>query len=143
MVRVHPGSNGRVGFGVSPSRVSGGKACSPLRPTEKFLDEVPAKASSVLLRCYRRRAVRRCAGPGRLPAGAGFPGQNCAAGYMADPELGQLLADGEQGDTHGRRRTRLPGRIGTCVGYLANNPYGAGHPARFASPRPAPPMRRT
>lgn len=53
------------------------------------------------------------------------PGQNCAAGYMADSNSGNCwqMAGHSPGVGGG---PCLPGRVGTCLGYLANNPMAPG-----------------
>ncbi|MGI9124152.1 MAG: hypothetical protein ACR2JM_05305 [Mycobacterium sp.] len=61
------------------------------------------------------------------PPAPASPGQNCAAGYMADPNSGncwQMAGTGGAPTIGGG--PCMPGRIGTCVGYLANNPFAAG-----------------
>lgn len=60
-----------------------------------------------------------------LPHLPATPGQNCAAGFLADPNSGncwQIVNNGSP--TVGG--PCLPGRVGLCVGYLANNPYDIG-----------------
>lgn len=72
-------------------------------------------------------AVAAPAAAAPLPADvAQTPGQNCAAGYLADPNSGncwQIAANGTPSVGGG---PCLPGRVGLCVGYLANNPYDVG-----------------
>ena len=82
------------------------------------------KASSVLLGATVAALFAVVPAQASPPVPAS-PGQNCAAGYMADPNSGNCwqMAKGTATVAGG---TCLPGRIGTCVGYLANNPYGAG-----------------
>jgi hypothetical protein len=66
------------------------------------------------------------AAPGQaVPPVPASPGQNCAAGFMADPNSGNCWQMSKGTATVGGGPC-LPGRVGTCVGYLANNPYGAG-----------------
>lgn len=54
------------------------------------------------------------------------PGQNCAAGYMADPNSGNCWQMTGQGSPTVSGGPCMPGRIGTCLGYLANNPMSPG-----------------
>ena len=62
---------------------------------------------------------------GFSPAAA-TPGQNCAAGYMADPNSGNCWQMAGSGAPTIGGGPCLPGRIGTCLGYLANNPMAPG-----------------
>ena len=59
----------------------------------------------------------------RVPAS---PGQNCAAGYMADPNSGNCWQMAGSGSPTIGGGPCMPGRVGTCLGYLANNPYAPG-----------------
>lgn len=54
------------------------------------------------------------------------PGQNCAAGYLADPNSGSCWQIVNNGTPTVGGGPCLPGRVGLCVGYLANNPYDIG-----------------
>ncbi|MFZ4373191.1 MAG: hypothetical protein ACOYO2_08155 [Mycobacterium sp.] len=54
------------------------------------------------------------------------PGQNCAAGYMADPNSGNCWQMAGSGAPTIGGGPCMPGRIGTCLGYLANNPFSPG-----------------
>ena len=61
-----------------------------------------------------------------LPSAPSSPGQNCAAGYMADLNSGncwQLAGSGAPTIGGG---PCMPGRVGTCLGYLQNNPFAPG-----------------
>jgi hypothetical protein len=61
------------------------------------------------------------------PPAPASPGQNCAAGYMADPNSGNCWQRaGSGGAPTVGGGPCMPGRIGTCIGYLANNPMGPG-----------------
>lgn len=67
------------------------------------------------------------AAPGQaLPLVPGSPGQNCAAGYMADPNSGNCWQMTDKGSPTVGGGPCLPGRVGTCLGYLQNNPYAPG-----------------
>ncbi|MCB1291364.1 hypothetical protein [Mycolicibacterium sp.] len=83
------------------------------------------KASSVLLGATAA-ALFAVAPAQAAPPAPASPGQNCAAGYMADPNSGNCWQMASKGTPTVGGGPCLPGRIGTCVGYLANNPYGAG-----------------
>jgi hypothetical protein len=61
-----------------------------------------------------------------LPPVPASPGQNCAAGYMADPNSGNCWQMAGSGSPTIGGGPCMPGRIGTCLGYLANNPYAPG-----------------
>jgi hypothetical protein len=61
-----------------------------------------------------------------LPPNPASPGQNCAAGYMADPNSGNCWQMAGSGAPTIGGGPCMPGRIGTCLGYLANNPYAPG-----------------
>ena len=61
-----------------------------------------------------------------LPVVPGSPGQNCAAGYMADPNSGNCWQMTDKGSPTVGGGPCLPGRVGTCLGYLQNNPYAPG-----------------
>ena len=61
-----------------------------------------------------------------LPPMPASPGQNCAAGYMADPNSGNCWQMAGSGAPTIGGGPCMPGRIGTCLGYLANNPYAPG-----------------
>ena len=65
------------------------------------------------------------------------PGQNCAAGYLADPNSGNCWERAGSGGapTIGGGPC-MPGRIGTCIGYLANNPMSPGDTLPGASSWP-------
>ena len=54
------------------------------------------------------------------------PGQNCAAGYMADPNSGNCWQMAGRGAPTIGGGPCMPGRVGTCLGYLQNNPYAPG-----------------
>ena len=54
------------------------------------------------------------------------PGQNCAAGYMADPNSGNCWQMAGSGAPTLGGGPCMPGRVGTCLGYLQNNPYSPG-----------------
>ena len=58
-----------------------------------------------------------------LPAS---PGQNCAAGYMADSNSGNCWQMAGAGSPTIGGGPCMPGRVGTCLGYLANNPMQPG-----------------
>ncbi len=60
------------------------------------------------------------------PAVPASPGQNCAAGYMADPNSGNCWQMTDKGSPTVGGGPCLPGRVGTCLGYLHNNPYAPG-----------------
>ena len=67
------------------------------------------------------------AAPGAaVPAMPASPGSNCAAGYMADPNSGNCWQMSGSGAPTIGGGPCMPGRIGTCLGYLANNPYAPG-----------------
>ncbi len=61
-----------------------------------------------------------------LPPVPSSPGQNCAAGYMADPTSGNCWQMAGSGSPTIGGGPCMPGRIGTCLGYLANNPIAPG-----------------
>lgn len=61
-----------------------------------------------------------------FPVFPGTPGQNCAAGYMADPNSGNCWQMTDKGSPTVGGGPCLPGRVGTCLGYLQNNPYAPG-----------------
>ena len=61
-----------------------------------------------------------------VPPMPASPGQNCAAGYMADPNSGNCWQIAGSGAPTIGGGPCMPGRIGTCLGYLANNPYAPG-----------------
>ena len=61
-----------------------------------------------------------------VPPMPASPGQNCAAGYMADPNSGNCWQMAGSGSPTIGGGPCMPGRIGTCLGYLANNPYAPG-----------------
>jgi hypothetical protein len=61
-----------------------------------------------------------------LPPVPASPGQNCAAGFMADPNSGNCWQMAGSGSPTIGGGPCMPGRIGTCLGYLANNPYAPG-----------------
>lgn len=61
-----------------------------------------------------------------FPAVPASPGQNCAAGYMADPNSGNCWQMVDKGSPTIGGGPCLPGRVGTCLGYLQNNPYAPG-----------------
>lgn len=61
-----------------------------------------------------------------LPVAPASPGQNCAAGYMADPNSGNCWQMVGKGSPTIGGGPCLPGRVGTCLGYLQNNPYSPG-----------------
>lgn len=82
------------------------------------------KASSVLLGATAA-ALFAVAPAQAAPPVPASPGQNCAAGYMADPNSGNCWQMAKGTATVGGGPC-LPGRVGTCVGYLANNPYAMG-----------------
>lgn len=54
------------------------------------------------------------------------PGQNCAAGYMADPNSGNCWQMADSGAPTIGGGPCMPGRLGICLGYLANNPMQPG-----------------
>lgn len=60
-----------------------------------------------------------------LPPVAASPGSNCVAGYMSDPNGTCWQSAGSAAPTVGGG-TCLPGRVGACLGYLANNPMQPG-----------------
>ena len=61
-----------------------------------------------------------------LPPAPATPGQNCAAGYMADSNSGNCWQMTGQGSPTIGGGPCMPGRIGTCLGYIANNPMAPG-----------------
>ena len=61
-----------------------------------------------------------------LPSAPASPGQNCAAGYMADPNSGNCWQMAGSGAPTLGGGPCMPGRVGTCLGYLANNPFSPG-----------------
>lgn len=54
------------------------------------------------------------------------PGTNCAAGYMADSTSGNCWQMAGRGAPTIGGGPCMPGRVGTCLGYLANNPMQPG-----------------
>lgn len=67
------------------------------------------------------------AAPGAaLPGEPASPGSDCVAGYMADPNSGTCWQMAGSGAPTIGGGPCMPGRIGTCLGYLANNPYAPG-----------------
>lgn len=60
------------------------------------------------------------------PSAPASPGQNCVAGYMADPNSGNCWQMAGGGAPTVGGGPCMPGRIGTCLGYLANNPMAPG-----------------
>ncbi|MFM8599978.1 MAG: hypothetical protein ACKOB8_13395 [Mycobacterium sp.] len=71
-------------------------------------------------------AVAPAAAAPALPHPPATPGQNCAAGYLADPNSGNCWQIVDNGSPTIGGGPCLPGRVGLCVGYLANNPYDIG-----------------
>lgn len=61
-----------------------------------------------------------------VPPMPASPGQNCAAGFMADPNSGNCWQMAGSGAPTIGGGPCMPGRIGTCLGYLANNPFAPG-----------------
>jgi len=61
-----------------------------------------------------------------VPPAPASPGQNCAAGYMADPNSGNCWQMAGSGSPTIGGGPCMPGRVGTCLGYLANNPFYPG-----------------
>ena len=61
-----------------------------------------------------------------VPPVPASPGQNCAAGYMADPNSGNCWQMAGSGSPTIGGGPCMPGRVGTCLGYLANNPFSPG-----------------
>lgn len=60
------------------------------------------------------------------PPAPASPGQNCAAGYMADPNSNSCWQMAGSGAPTIGGGPCMPGRIGTCLGYLSNNPIAPG-----------------
>ena len=60
------------------------------------------------------------------PALPASPGQNCAAGYMSDSNSGNCWQMAGSGSPTMGGGPCMPGRVGTCLGYLANNPMMPG-----------------
>ncbi len=71
-------------------------------------------------------AVFAAAPAAAVPPVPATPGQNCAAGFMADPNSGNCWQMADSGTPSVGGGPCLPGRVGTCIGYLANNPYAPG-----------------
>jgi hypothetical protein len=83
------------------------------------------RASAML--CGAAAAALFVSAPGvAVPPMPASPGQNCAAGYMADPNSGNCWQMAGSGAPTIGGGPCMPGRIGTCLGYLANNPYAPG-----------------
>jgi hypothetical protein len=59
------------------------------------------------------------------PPAPASPGQNCAAGYMSDPNSGNCWQMAGHSPSVGGGPC-MPGRVGSCLGYLANNPMAPG-----------------
>ena len=83
------------------------------------------RASSVLI-CAA--AALFAASPAEaMPTVAASPGSNCVAGYMADADSGHCWQmEGSGGAPTVGGGACMPGRVGTCLGYLANNPMRPG-----------------
>lgn len=83
------------------------------------------KMSAVL---FGAAAATICvAAPGAaVPAVPASPGSNCVAGYMTDPNSGNCWQTVGNGSPTIGGGPCMPGRIGTCLGYLANNPFAPG-----------------
>jgi hypothetical protein len=61
-----------------------------------------------------------------VPPMPASPGSNCVAGYMADPNSGTCWQMAGTGSPTIGGGPCMPGRVGTCLGYLANNPFAPG-----------------
>lgn len=82
------------------------------------------RASAVLIAAAA--AVFAAAPAEAMPTVAATPGQNCAAGYMSDQTSGTCWQMAGTGAPTVGGGACLPGRVGTCLGYLANNPFEPG-----------------
>jgi len=83
------------------------------------------RASAVLL-SVAAAALFASAPSNALPPAPASPGQNCAAGFMADPNSGncwQMISGGAPTVGGG---PCMPGRVGLCLSYLQNNPFTPG-----------------
>ena len=83
------------------------------------------RASTVLL-SVAAAALFSSASAQAFPPAPASPGQNCAAGYMADPNSGNCWQMAGSGAPTIGGGPCMPGRVGTCLGYLQNNPFAPG-----------------
>jgi hypothetical protein len=86
----------------------------------------PRPKASTLLLGAAAAALFTVAPAQAAPPFPASPGGNCVAGYMADPNSGACWEMAAGGSPTVGGGPCMPGRVGTCIGYLANNPYAPG-----------------
>ena len=83
------------------------------------------RASTVVIGAVAA-AVLAVAPAHAVPLVPGTPGGDCVAGYMSDPNSAICWQMAGAGAPTVGGGPCMPGRVGTCLGYLANNPMRPG-----------------